>query len=99
MWIAIEPWVYEQVDRTATTPGKACENNANSYCGLRDSKYPDRRSMGYPFDRLPRDGVNTLTEFLVPNMIVTDVTIKYSDRTVVPKPRPAAQAQGQRNRG
>uniref|UniRef100_A0A1B6ERM2 Tyrosinase copper-binding domain-containing protein n=1 Tax=Cuerna arida TaxID=1464854 RepID=A0A1B6ERM2_9HEMI len=84
MFVMISNFEDDRVDRT-DTPGKACENNANSYCGLRDSKYPDKRSMGYPFDRLPRDGVNTLTEFLTPNMLVTDVTIRYTDRTVTPK--------------
>lgn len=59
-----------------------CKVNASSYCGLRDAKYPDKRSMGYPFDRQPRDGVNRLTEFLTPNMIVTDVTIEFSDSMI-----------------
>jgi hypothetical protein len=38
--------------------------------------------MGYPFDRMPRDGVNTLTDFLTPNMFVRDVSIKFTNRTV-----------------
>lgn len=38
--------------------------------------------MGYPFDRMPRDGVNTLQDFLTPNMFVRDVTIKFTNRTV-----------------
>uniref|UniRef100_A0A1B6MSZ9 Tyrosinase copper-binding domain-containing protein n=1 Tax=Graphocephala atropunctata TaxID=36148 RepID=A0A1B6MSZ9_9HEMI len=84
MFVMISDFEGDRVDRT-NTPGKVCENNANSYCGLRDSKYPDKRSMGYPFDRLPRDGVNTLAEFLTQNMIVSDVTIRYTDRTITPK--------------
>lgn len=39
--------------------------------------------MGFPFDREPRNGVNTLTEFLTPNMNVQDVAIRFNDRTVV----------------
>ncbi len=27
------------------------EKNSASYCGLTDTKYPDERAMGYPFDR------------------------------------------------
>lgn len=27
-------------------------NDAHSFCGLRDAKYPDKRKMGYPFDRV-----------------------------------------------
>ncbi|KAJ8926016.1 hypothetical protein NQ315_009871 [Exocentrus adspersus] len=55
-------------------------NDAESFCGIKDRKYPDRRNMGYPFDRQPRDGVNSLQEFLTPNMRVQDVTIKFNNR-------------------
>ena len=27
-------------------------SDAHSFCGLRDAKYPDKRKMGYPFDRV-----------------------------------------------
>lgn len=57
-------------------------NDASAFCGLRDKKYPDRRSMGYPFDRMPRDGVRTLQQFITPNMLVQDVTIRFNDRTI-----------------
>ncbi|XP_060843836.1 phenoloxidase 1-like [Rhopalosiphum padi] len=59
-------------------------DNASSYCGVRNSRYPDARSMGYPFDRTPRDGVVTLQQFLTPNMAVQDVRIRFSNRTVAP---------------
>ena len=62
-------------------------NDAGSYCGIKDKLYPDRRSMGYPFDRMPRTGVDTLQQFLTPNMRVQDVTVKFSNRTVRPKQR------------
>lgn len=55
------------------------EDNAASYCGLRDKKYPDRRSMGYPFDRLARKGVDTLEEFMTPNMAMQNITIRFND--------------------
>ncbi|XP_046386162.1 phenoloxidase 1-like [Ischnura elegans] len=58
--------------------------NAASFCGLRDQKYPEKRSMGYPFDRMPRTGVDTLKQFLTPNMMVTDVSIHHFDRTEPP---------------
>jgi hypothetical protein len=38
--------------------------------------------MGYPFDRMPRDGVNTLRDFLTPNMFVQDVSIKFTNQTI-----------------
>lgn len=40
--------------------------------------------MGFPFDRLPRDGVNQLREFLTPNMAVQDVTVRFTERIVPP---------------
>lgn len=60
--------------------------DAQSFCGLRDRKYPDARSMGYPFDRRPRAGVETLAQFLTGNMAVTQITVRHSD-TVVPRVR------------
>lgn len=33
--------------------GSVCKDAA-SYCGIRDQKYPDRRPMGFPFDRSAR---------------------------------------------
>ncbi|KAL3279080.1 hypothetical protein HHI36_016594 [Cryptolaemus montrouzieri] len=60
-------------------------NDAFIFCGIKDKMYPDRRSMGYPFDREPRDGVNTLQQFLTPNMRVQDITIQFSDRTFRPR--------------
>lgn len=60
--------------------------DAASYCGLRDRKYPDARAMGYPFDRQPRAGVETLAQFLTGNMAVTEVTIRFTD-TIVPRSR------------
>ncbi|XP_076671843.1 phenoloxidase 1-like [Andrena cerasifolii] len=58
--------------------------DASSYCGLRDRKYPDARSMGYPFDRLPRSGVETLSQFVTRNMAVTEIFVRFTD-TVVPR--------------
>lgn len=41
--------------------------------------------MGYPFDRVPRPGVDSLEQFVknLPNMKIQDVSIVHSDRTVV----------------
>lgn len=57
-------------------------NDAASFCGVRDRLYPDRRSMGFPFDRLARPGVDRLQQFLTPNMATTQVTIRHTDQTV-----------------
>ncbi|XP_061400199.1 phenoloxidase 2-like [Musca vetustissima] len=70
-------------DRVDQTLVGAC-SDAASYCGVRDRLYPDRRAMGYPFDRLPRQGVDRLVQFLTPNMSIVDVTIRHdADRIVM----------------
>lgn len=65
-------------------------NDASSYCGIRNAKYPDAKAMGYPFDRIPRDGVITIQNFLTPNMALRDVNIRFVNRKVAGLPsRPA----------
>ncbi|EDW92261.1 phenoloxidase 3 [Drosophila yakuba] len=54
---------------------------AASYCGLRDRLYPDRKSMGYPFDRSIRRGSEMLDRFLTPNMRAVEVIITHESRT------------------
>lgn len=56
-------------------------NDAASFCGVRDRLYPDRRAMGYPFDRLARSGVDRLQQFLTPNMFTIRCNIVHTDRT------------------
>lgn len=57
-------------------------NDAHSYCGLQNQLYPDRRSMGFPFDR-PFD-VSTLKEFvdLNSNMKMAEITVRFVDSIV-----------------
>ncbi|XP_046387012.1 phenoloxidase 1-like [Ischnura elegans] len=71
-------------DRVEGSSASGACAEANSFCGIRDKKYPDRRSMGFPFDRMPRTGVDTLQQFLTPNMAVTDVRIVFDNRTEAP---------------
>jgi len=66
-------------------------DNAFSFCGVRNSRYPDRKAMGFPFDRPPRSGVDTLQQFLTPNMMVQNVSIVHQNTeqlgvTLRPKP-------------
>ncbi|CAK1590064.1 unnamed protein product [Parnassius mnemosyne] len=56
-------------------------NDAASYCGIRDRRYPDRRAMGFPFDRPADPSVTSLHDFLKPNMAVRDCTIRFTDAT------------------
>jgi len=46
----------------------AC-STAYSFCGLKDKLYPDRRTMGYPFDRrLPNANLTELVGALLKNV-------------------------------
>ncbi|KAG7303487.1 hypothetical protein JYU34_012011 [Plutella xylostella] len=53
---------------------------ASSFCGLRDRLYPDRRPMGFPFDR-PSRSVTNIEDFVLPNMALVDVTIRLQNVT------------------
>lgn len=37
-------------------------------------------TVGYPFDRNARAGVNNLQQFLTPNMRTAEVTVVFNDR-------------------
>ncbi|XP_044249056.1 phenoloxidase 3 [Drosophila takahashii] len=73
-------------DRVEENQESKCScKNAASYCGLRDKLYPDRRSMGYPFDRRPRKGAQFLDDFLTPNMSTAEVTITHVKKVENPE--------------
>lgn len=78
-------------DQVQEELGCVC-SQASSFCGLRDRLYPDRRAMGFPFDRLPRQGADSLQQFLTPNMNVTTVRIVHNDETTVNPNNPQKEA-------
>lgn len=43
---------------------KCCDKSSLSYCGVRNKKYPDRKPMGFPFDRDIADGKATIYDFI-----------------------------------
>lgn len=59
----------------------AC-NDAASFCGLKDQLYPDRRAMGFPFDR--QSSANTLADFAgaAQNMKVGTCLIRFANSYV-----------------
>ncbi|KAJ8669026.1 hypothetical protein QAD02_000285 [Eretmocerus hayati] len=63
-------------DRTPA-PGQPGCKPSFAFCGLFDEKYPDKRPMGFPFDRPIRTGVESLEQFLTPNMSTTPVNIVH----------------------
>ncbi|NP_001295992.1 phenoloxidase 2-like [Musca domestica] len=79
LFVMVSNYEDDRVDQTLVG---AC-SDAASYCGVRDRLYPDRRAMGYPFDRLPRQGVDRLVQFLTPNMSIVDVSIRHDANRVV----------------
>ncbi|XP_043651448.1 phenoloxidase 3-like [Drosophila teissieri] len=78
LFVMISNYDNERVDQTLVG---SC-SDAASYCGVRDRLYPDRRSMGFPFDRVPRMSAVLLKDFLTPNMSTVEVNITHEDRTV-----------------
>lgn len=57
-------------------------DDSSSFCGIRNKRYPDRRGMGFPFDR--RSSATSLQNFasLSSNMRLGEVTIRFSNRYV-----------------
>lgn len=80
LFVMISDYDLDKIDQDLVG---AC-NQAASYCGIRDREYPDRRPMGYPFDRNARVGGDQLGTFVTPNMRVQTVTIVHND-TVRPR--------------
>lgn len=62
-------------------PRNASCDDALSFCGLKNAKYPDKRAMGFPFDR-PTETVTSLAEFTqqIPNAATTNCKILFSNR-------------------
>lgn len=60
---------------------KGC-NDAHSFCGIRGGKYPDKRKMGYPFDRVI--SAETLQDFAdnYTNMLTDEVNILFDPKKV-----------------
>lgn len=57
--------------------------NAVSFCGILDAKYPDKRPMGFPFDRRPppilnNEMVTSVADYAsLGNISLTDITITF----------------------
>ena len=71
--------------RQAPSSGSEVCHDGWVLCGVPGSThYPDRRPMGFPFDRPYRAGVHSLDDFLTDNMAVQDITVKFDDARVEP---------------
>lgn len=71
-----------QLDRVDQPENSNVCNDAASFCGLKDQKYPDRRTMGFPFDRPYR--VDRLIDFknLASNMAVGECEIRFTNAVI-----------------
>lgn len=65
-------------------PSTAVCTDCVVFCGLQDRKYPDARSMGYPFDRQGDDYTFEFNDFLFEreNMAAIEITIRHIDEIV-----------------
>ncbi|XP_076064105.1 phenoloxidase 1-like [Oratosquilla oratoria] len=82
--VMVTDWNEDKVNQP--TP-RAC-GNAASFCGILNGKYPDKKPMGFPFDRLPSDhptnGPWMVEEYLgrFSNVSVTEINIKFSKKKI-----------------
>lgn len=80
LYVMISDYTGDAVQQKSSVQG-IC-NDSSSFCGLKDMLYPDKRSMGFPFDRR-LNGAN-LAEFVgtYGNMASQNVIIKFNDTVV-----------------
>ncbi|XP_058464518.1 phenoloxidase 1-like [Malaya genurostris] len=59
-------------------------NDAHSFCGLRDKLYPDKRTMGFPFERTTPATVTTLADFIGSNtnMATNNCQIRFKNTVI-----------------
>lgn len=55
------------------------DDKISSYCGSKQQPYPDRRSMGFPFDRPSLKFCSNIKQFLHENMLTQQVTIIFDE--------------------
>ncbi|KAH8253120.1 hypothetical protein KR032_003624 [Drosophila birchii] len=80
LFVMISDYTQDSVQQP-NTPNDAC-STAYSFCGLKDKLYPDRRTMGFPFDRrLPNANLTELVGAFG-NMAKTDLRIVFNDRVI-----------------
>lgn len=79
LYVMISDYTGDEV--LQTNPTDVCADSS-SFCGLKDQLYPDKRSMGFPFDRtLNGDDLQTFVE-TYENMSMSNIVIKFTDTIV-----------------
>nr|AAC34256.1 prophenoloxidase [Hyphantria cunea] len=82
-FVMLSNYELDRIEESSNVQSNCVE--ASSFCGLRDRKYPDRRAMGFPFDR-PSTTAANIEDFILPNMGLQDITIRLRNETI-PNPR------------
>uniref|UniRef100_A0A1W7RAG7 Hemocyanin subunit 2 n=1 Tax=Hadrurus spadix TaxID=141984 RepID=A0A1W7RAG7_9SCOR len=72
--VILTDWEHDKVVGASDT---AMCSDAVSYCGAKDDKYPDKRAMGFPFDRPIHS--RTIADFSTHNMANTVVEITFKE--------------------
>ena len=71
-----------ELDRIEQPDLKNPCNDATSFCGLKDQKYPDKRAMGFPFDRPYKTADLTAFKNLGTNMAIGQCDIKFTNAII-----------------
>ncbi|GFR02629.1 hemocyanin F chain [Trichonephila clavata] len=72
LFVMLTDFEEDRVDGPHVVP--ECKSST-SYCGIRNQKYPDKRAMGYPFDRAIK--AKNIEQFLLPNMKLQNIKIQF----------------------
>ncbi|CAH0402813.1 unnamed protein product [Chilo suppressalis] len=83
LFVMLSNYDLDAIEQPGT--GEMTCKEASSFCGLRDRLYPDKRAMGFPFDR-PSRTVTNIENFIQPNMALQDITVRLQNVTE-PNPR------------
>ncbi|KAK3865004.1 hypothetical protein Pcinc_029357 [Petrolisthes cinctipes] len=82
LFVMITDFEKDKVEQTASD--RRCANGV-SFCGILDGKYPDKRPMGFPFDRRPPPRVmdSELTKVAdlarLDNILLHNITVRFTD--------------------
>ncbi|XP_049771429.1 hemocyanin-like [Schistocerca cancellata] len=71
LYVTVTDYQNDVVD-DKVTPDDIESLTSLSYCGVLEGKIPDRRPLGFPFDRR----IESVDEFMTPNSKVIEITIK-----------------------
>ncbi|CAO1411108.1 unnamed protein product [Diamesa hyperborea] len=82
IFVMISNYEHDKVD-SESDESQGC-NDAHSFCGIRGGKYPYKRMMGYPFDRVISAKTETLQDFAAEytNMLTAKVNILFDPKKV-----------------